>query len=122
MWDTRYFAKGQLGVLTVEHEMVAHRHIINDHIQDLPTAKAILAVGRTKNGHATMSRTDVSLSKPRHDDRTNNDRQHENQNKRKRTQMGGPENAISAELTTMRAAMSADLIRDHQPALANCLD
>ena len=36
--------------------------------------------------------------------------------------MGGPENAISAELTTMRAAMSADLIRDHQPAMANCLD
>ena len=85
MWDTRYFAKGYLGVLTVKHETVADRHIINDHILDLPTAKAMLAAGRTKNGRATFLRTDVSLSKPRQNDQTNNDRQNKNQIKRKRT-------------------------------------
>ena len=36
--------------------------------------------------------------------------------------MGGPENAISAKLTTMRAAMSAGLSRDHLPAMAKCRD
>ena len=36
--------------------------------------------------------------------------------------MGGPENAISVELTTMRAAMSAGLSRDHLPAMAKCRD
>ena len=63
-WDNRYFAKGYLGVLTVRAETVADRHDINDHILDLPTAQAIIAVGRTKNGRATFLRIGVSLSKP----------------------------------------------------------
>ena len=90
MWDTRYFAQGYLGVLTVKQETVADRHDINDHILDLPTAHAIIAVGRTNIGRATFLRTGVSLSKPRQNDRTIKDRKNENLNKNKQTQNERP--------------------------------
>ena len=85
-WDNGYFTKGYLGVRTVRTETCAGRHDINDHILDFATAQAIIAVGRTKNGRATFLRTGVSLSHKRQNYRTDNDRQNENLNKRKRTQ------------------------------------